>query len=119
MPTSNRSGTVLAMSKKSKRNIKALLAKRAELEELNRSKNKIVSIPGAPKAVRSESPVLETPNLNHPESPTYAPGKEIWRTLIGTAVIAALLVAVVILDDSRHFLSPFGDTLYKALRLDS
>ncbi|QQG50342.1 MAG: hypothetical protein HZB70_02075 [Candidatus Berkelbacteria bacterium] len=106
------------MSKKSKRNIKALLAKRAQLEELNRGKTNLVSIPGAPKLARPEAPTPVARELNRPELPEYAPGKGIWRTLIGTAIIAVILVAVVVLDNSRHFLAPFGDTLYNALRLN-
>jgi hypothetical protein len=105
------------MAKKNKRNIKALLAKRAELQALGQKTS--LAIPGAPTTARKQ-PVAELPlpdSANAAALPVHHYGREIWRTLLATAIIAAVLVAVIIIDKQKPFLDAFGATLYTALEL--
>ncbi len=103
------------MAKKSKRNIKALLAKRAELQAL--SDRPSLSIPGAPKVARSLAELPASPVSTEPMLTAHHAGREIWRTLLATAIIAVILVAVVISDRQRPYLQHWGDKLYKTLQL--
>lgn len=105
------------MAKKNKRNIKALIAKRAELQALSQQTS--LSIPGAPKTaprpidepVLTEAPRQATLSAHH--------STEIWRTLIATAIIAIALTTVVVIDHQKPFLDTFGGKLYNALQLGS
>ncbi len=106
------------MAKKNKRNIKALIAKRAELQAIGRKAT--VSIPGAP-ASAPKRPELITAEQSLPKIalPPHQTSKEIWRTLLATAFIAAVLVAVVLTDHRYSYLDTFGHTIYDALQLGS
>jgi hypothetical protein len=110
------------MSKKNKRNLKALLAKRQKLQSLQSS---AVSIPGAPQRQRlSAAPALEDGlSLSGPPAvkalPPFQPNKEVWRTVVSTVAIALLLGGIVIFDQQRPFLTEFGNILYRTLRLNS
>lgn len=103
------------MAKKNKRNIKALIAKRAELQSL--AQKSTLAIPGAPKT--SINPIEEPTLVEAPQSATVSAhhGKEIWRTLIATGIIAIVLTTVIIVDRQKPFLEPFGAKLYDALEL--
>lgn len=102
------------MAKKGKRNIKALLAKRAELQAINQKTT--LSIPGAPtKPVAAIAELPEAPTLV--ALPAAQSGREIWRTLLATVIIAVLLAGVVISDRQSPYLGQLGDSVYRVLRL--
>jgi len=106
------------MAKKNKRNIKALLAKRAELQALNQRPT--LAIPGAPKGVATNQAELPAPAAaNAPALVAHQTGSEIWRTLIATAVIAILLAGVVLTDRQKPYLDFLGAKIYQALELGS
>lgn len=102
------------MAKKNKRNIQALIAKRAALQSLNQKP--LVAIPGAPKSPpRLELAASEAAPVA--ALPAYKPGREIWHTLLATAVIAVVLTALIVIDRRSPYLTEFGDTIYRALEL--
>lgn len=104
------------MAKKSKRNIKALLAKRQQLEALERGKT--VSIPGSSLTPALVRPALSPPSPESTQSlPAYTPGKEIWRTVISTVIVVAVLLAIIALNHTHPILDRYGDHLYKTLNL--
>lgn len=104
------------MTKKNKRNIKALLAKRAELQAL--SQKPALAIPGAPTAAAKSTSVLPIPEtVNSTALTGHQDGRDIWRTLIATAIIAVVLVGVIVADKQKPFLDAFGAKLYDALEL--
>jgi hypothetical protein len=109
-----------AMARKNKRNIKALIAKRQQLQSLeNRNP---VSIPGAPKLGTAAvvPPVLANePARNNKALPAYKPGREIWRTVISTGIVTLILIAVIVADSRVSFLEAAGDALYRFFRLNS
>jgi|GEM_PF-6728675 len=105
------------MAKKNKRNIKALLAKRQQLEAASR--NAVLTIPGAPLQKPTEPlPLPASPTSQQKALPAYGPSRELWRTIVSTAVIGLLLIGVIIANQQQHFLDAFGDTIYQGLQLD-
>ncbi len=103
------------MPKKSKRNIKALLAKRAELQSLNQKS--ALSIPGAPSASRPATAELPEPLPPTALLPDTSTRTEMRRSLISTVIIALLLAAVVISDRQSPYLNQLGDQIYDLSRL--
>lgn len=103
------------MAKKGKRNIKALIAKRAELQALNQRST--LSIPGAPKTAPAPVELAAAESSVVASLPAHHAGREIWRTALSTAIVAAILVAVIVVDRQSPFLNRFGSQLYETLRL--
>ncbi len=103
------------MAKKNKRNIKALIAKRAELQSL--AQKSTLTIPGAPKASVKPIEELTAIDTHQPTTVSAHHGKEIWRTLLATGVVAIVLTSVIVVDRQKPFLESFGAKLYDVLEL--
>lgn len=102
------------MAKKGKRNIKALIAKRAELQSLNQ--RPALSIPGSPKTQMAVEATVVSENSEGAFSTDQVSG-EIWRTIIATAIIAVVFIIVVVADRQSPFLDTLGANIYEMLRL--
>jgi hypothetical protein len=101
------------MSKKSKKNLQKILAKRQRLQQLS-SIAPSRSLPSISEE-RLEVPT-ETKTLTQPQ--TYAHSRELIRTLISIGVTLVLLASIVIFDQKRNDLESFGNWLYQTLRLN-
>lgn len=101
------------MAKKSKKNLQKILAKRQQLQQLNTS--------AAPASLPEPSEELKAlPTVTQKSVaalPAYSHNRELVRTVISIAIIAALLIGVVIFDRQRDDLATFGNWLYNTLRL--
>lgn len=109
------------MAKKNKKNLKQLLAKKQQLQNLEKQAGNPQISSNLPKTALPSPvtrPALTSAENTEKALPAYAPGREIWRTLISTAVIGVILAGIVIANNQQHFLNRFGDQLYQALNLD-
>jgi hypothetical protein len=103
----------LEMSKKSKKNLQKILAKRQQLQQLKPSSptEPLLPVPEKHAALPAEpKPATQLAAYSH--------GRELIRTSVSIGIITLLLVAIIIFDQQRNDLETFGNWLYQALRLD-
>lgn len=103
------------MSKKQKKNLQQLIAKRQQLQQVSQSASPTSpSLPSQDGSIALPAPV-SLPALNADNHIA----KEVRRTVISFVFILLLLVVAVIIDRQTPYLSQFGDRLFHFLRLKS
>lgn len=102
------------MSKKNKKNLQKMIEKRRALQSIE---TKTTSKPAHhPELKKDERPT----HHEQPETKQHSHhSKEIIRTLASVAIIVVVLIGAFIANKETHYLSDFGNWLYKALRLNS
>jgi len=112
------------MPKKNKRKLQLLLAKKQQLQELERGAvvqfDATAKLPDLTPAATSQSlssPKQEPPQAASEAANTPSNRQGLTRLLTSLAVVAALFIGTVVLANQSDYLTTFSDWFYQALAL--
>jgi hypothetical protein len=116
------------MSRKNRKRLKQLINKKQQIQSIASEPANIASTPVTVTpihqpimATTENQPIANEPNriADESEESSLHPlqKRELKRTLASVVIIALLLVGTIILDSKSPFLTDFGSTLYRVLRL--